>query len=206
MSEENFSLDRGSLIVFEGPDRAGKTTQIELLASRLKESGKKVVVWKFPSRDSSSPIGSLLDSYLKKSNSMTKQSAHLLFSVDRWERKDEMVDLLFNGTTILADRFSMSGYAYSVAQGIDPTFCACTEIGLPIPDVTIYFRISVEELKKRGEFGNERFEKSGIQEKVICAFESIFEKDKSVIGIDATKSIPEVSDEIFKIISSKLGE
>lgn len=39
---------RGALIVLEGLDRSGKTTQVQILAEKLKEQGRKVEVLRFP--------------------------------------------------------------------------------------------------------------------------------------------------------------
>lgn len=76
-----FTLDRGLLVAFEGVDRAGKSTQTELLLKWvqessvpkfLKESGSpdktkqcsKTELIKFPER--STPVGKIIDSYLRK--------------------------------------------------------------------------------------------------------------------------------------------
>lgn len=41
-------IARGALIVLEGLDRSGKTTQVKLLEQRFVEEGRKVKVWRFP--------------------------------------------------------------------------------------------------------------------------------------------------------------
>jgi Thymidylate kinase len=44
------SVTRGALIVLEGLDRSGKTTQVKLLEQRFVELGRKVKVMRFPGR------------------------------------------------------------------------------------------------------------------------------------------------------------
>ena len=75
-SQFHFTLDRGLLIAFEGVDRAGKSTQIELLLRWIRENrtvssegnspakaGPYAELIKFPER--STPVGKIIDSYLK---------------------------------------------------------------------------------------------------------------------------------------------
>lgn len=69
----------------------------------------------FPSR--TTEIGSTINSYLKNSKELNDQVIHLLFSANRWEFLKEMQDLLNAGTTLVVDRYSYSGVAYSVAKG-----------------------------------------------------------------------------------------
>jgi dTMP kinase len=91
---------RGALIVLEGLDRSGKTTQVKLLEQRFVELGKKVKTFRFPGAsevllgwlssclhfsDRSTPIGQMIDSYLKSQTEMEDHVIHLLFSANRWE-------------------------------------------------------------------------------------------------------------------------
>jgi dTMP kinase len=45
----------------------------------------------------------------------------------------------------------------------DPRRCAAPDKGLIAPDVVLYLDLSIEESMKRGEFGNERYEKQEFQ-------------------------------------------
>ena len=76
-SKFHFTLDRGLLVGFEGVDRAGKSTQTELLLRWIRENrivssesnssaqtGPYAELIKFPER--STPVGKIIDSYLKK--------------------------------------------------------------------------------------------------------------------------------------------
>ena len=95
---------RGSLIIFEGVDRCGKTTQVKikwksgrcsscdtlsadfqvkLVNERLLSAGHNTFVTRFPER--TSDIGQMINQYLKNNNDLSDQAVHLLFSANRWE-------------------------------------------------------------------------------------------------------------------------
>jgi dTMP kinase len=113
------AVARGALVVLEGLDRSGKTTQVKLLEQRFVELGRKVKVMRFPgmylqhgsggnegwggwgrlwnngtkvkltdgvwAKDRTTPIGQMIDSYLKSQVDMDDHVIHLLFSANRWE-------------------------------------------------------------------------------------------------------------------------
>ncbi|XP_054976952.1 thymidylate kinase isoform X2 [Sorex araneus] len=75
---------RGALIVLEGVDRAGKSTQSRKLVASLCAAGHRAELLRFPER--STEIGKLLNSYLEKKRDVEDHSVHLLFSANRWEQ------------------------------------------------------------------------------------------------------------------------
>ncbi|XP_039325984.1 thymidylate kinase isoform X4 [Saimiri boliviensis] len=75
---------RGALIVLEGMDRAGKSTQSRRLVDALCALGHRAELLRFPER--STEIGKLLSSYLEKKSDLEDHSVHLLFSANRWEQ------------------------------------------------------------------------------------------------------------------------
>ena len=108
------AIKRGALIVFEGCDRSGKTTQVTRLVERLNEGGKKAVMRRFPDRTTS--IGSVINSYLGCKKELDDHVVHLLFSANRWEVEREIVDTLMSGTNVCIDRYAYSGVAFSAAK------------------------------------------------------------------------------------------
>lgn len=74
---------RGALIVFEGLDRCGKSTQCELLLERLPKGTATLV--KFPDRETAT--GKLIDAYLAEGQQIHDRAIHLLFSANRWEKR-----------------------------------------------------------------------------------------------------------------------
>ena len=110
-------------IVFEGLDRSGKSTQAlklaELLTQRSQQSNPQAEPCfrcNYPNRQSQS--GQLLDQYLqnKTGDGMGNEAVHLLFSMNRWEMKRQLTDLLSRGVNVVCDRYAYSGVAYSVAK------------------------------------------------------------------------------------------
>lgn len=81
-------IKRGALIVFEGCDRAGKTTQCRKLVDRLKNQNVNIKFMNFPNRNT--PSGKIIDAYLRNQTNLTDEGIHLLFTVNRWEAKNEM--------------------------------------------------------------------------------------------------------------------
>lgn len=47
---------------------------------------------------------------------MGNEAVHLLFAMNRWEMKKQLVELLASGTNVVCDRYAYSGVAYSVAK------------------------------------------------------------------------------------------
>ena len=112
---------RGILIVFEGLDRTGKSTQVKHLKSYLEKVGIKVKNMRFPER--STNIGKMISQFLSNASDMEDEALHLLFSANRWELKNNMVEDLNNGYTLIVDRYAYSGIAYSNAKGVDFEWC-----------------------------------------------------------------------------------
>jgi dTMP kinase len=121
---------RGALIVVEGLDRSGKSSQCELLVKALSShtGGSRYV--KFPGkpflarihfvahgfRDRSTLTGAMINSYLTGSTQQDDHSIHLLFSANRWEAISAIRESINNGVHVVVDRFSFSGAVYSAAK------------------------------------------------------------------------------------------
>ena len=59
----------------------------------------------------------MLNEYLQnKDYKFSNEAIHLLFSVNRWEMRDEILRDLNNGITLICDRYAFSGVAYSAAK------------------------------------------------------------------------------------------
>lgn len=76
---------RGAFIVFEGADRAGKSTQCQMLVEHLQAQGVAAELWRFPDR--TTPIGKMINSYLTSQSDIDDAAVHLLFSANRWEKR-----------------------------------------------------------------------------------------------------------------------
>ena len=81
----NAVIKRGTLIVFEGCDRSGKTTVCKKLVDNFNKKEKESAKFmRFPDR--STEIGSAIDGYLRGQKEHDDHVIHLLFSANRWEK------------------------------------------------------------------------------------------------------------------------
>ncbi|GGM53655.1 dTMP kinase [Dactylosporangium sucinum] len=112
----------GKLIVFEGGEGTGKTTQIRLLAAALDHD---VLVTRQPGGTSLGQTlrGLLLDS---PPGSISDRAEALLYAADRAQHVDEVIrPALTAGTTVISDRWVDSSLAYQAAgRGMDPAWVA----------------------------------------------------------------------------------
>ncbi|KAG9284144.1 hypothetical protein G9A89_022918 [Geosiphon pyriformis] len=208
-------IGRGALIIFEGCDRAGKSTQAAKLVEYIKQKYSRiglgdnklennnaiepVRLWKFPgtvpTTHRTTPIGLIINDYLKCKD-LDDRSIHLLFSANRWECMTSIKNILLSGTTVIMDRYAYSGVAYSAAKGIDIDWCKSPDVGLIQPDLVFFMDLSSEEAMKRSGFGEERYEKQAFQEKVRTMFMKL--QDPSWKVLDARQSKSELHEQIIQ--------
>lgn len=154
--------------------------------------------------DRTTATGQMINSYLQGKAEQNDQAIHLLFSANRWEAVQGMLDELQSGTTIVIDRYSFSGAVYSAAkenQNLSLEWAWNPEIGLPQPDLVLFLDISSEDAVKRGGYGEERYEKEEMQIKVRTLFKHLFSKldHLNVRNIDAGQPLQSVADQIWQV-------
>ena len=137
---------------------------------------------------------------------LNDQAVHLLFAMNRWERKEFIIETLKAGTNIVCDRYAYSGVCYSAGKGLDFDWCQNADKGLIKPDLVIYIKTTMATIQAREGFGDERYEKTDLQAKVreqYDKFEQLYASDAHWVTIEAgTQSIAEIQAEISKIVSS----
>ena len=188
---------RGFFIVVEGLDRAGKSTQVARLSEKL---GAKEI--NFPDRTTA--IGQMINSYLAQTSDLDDKAIHLLFSANRWECVQSIISTLASGESIVCDRYAFSGIAYSCSKGLPYEWCRAPDIGLPLPDLTVFLDLDADTAAKRGGYGEERYEKQEFQAKVREAFKKVSADVKghggTWITIDAGGTLDEVTRDIQKAV------
>merc|ERR1711865_1058099 len=198
----NFSMSsRGAFILLEGVDRCGKSTQCRRLIENLKKSGHQAELQCFPDR--TTPIGMMIDQYLKSGVEMDDHSIHLLFSANRWECAALMKKRLEEGVHLVVDRYAFSGVAFTAAKGLDKDWCWAPDKGLLAPDLVVYMDMPIEEAAKRGEFGAERYEKLEFQKTVQQQFYDLRQDDWQVL--DAQQSMDELEATIQTLASETIA-
>lgn len=148
----------------------------------------------------------MINSYLQGTSEHSDQAIHLLFSANRWEAVNGILQSLESGCTVVVDRYSFSGAVYTTAKGkpqLSLDWCWNPEIGLPQPDLVLFLDISTEDAAKRGGYGEERYEKVEMQHKVRSLFKSLFSRlpTLSISTIDAGASQQDVADRIWAAYS-----
>ena len=89
LSGSNSESKRGALIVLEGLDRSGKTSQSSKLLTYLEGLGHSAELWRFPDR--STNVGQMISMYLSNKSQLDDHTIHLLFSANRWEKRFVML-------------------------------------------------------------------------------------------------------------------
>lgn len=160
------SVKRGSLIVFEGCDKVGKTLCCKLLKKHLKNDPVKFL--SFPDR--ATKTGKLIDKCLRKKDNSKLHWLHLLFTANKFEKLQEILYYLESGIHVIIDRYVYSGIAYALASNLDYNWCHTLHTGLPKPDLTIMIEPDdVSNYTKNGEL----FETEEFQQKVKKCFKTI---------------------------------
>jgi dTMP kinase len=159
-------MARGRLIVFEGAEGAGKTTQIRILSERLTTAGIPFVAVREPG---GTPVGDdIRDIVLHRDEEITAATEALLFMSSRAELvAREILPSLRKGSVVLVDRFFLSTYAYQIAgRGLpEPEVRAANRLatGGLVPDLTLLLDVHAAHGLKRADARGKRdkIERSG---------------------------------------------
>lgn len=130
----------GRLIVVEGLDGSGKSTQMEMLKEELEAKGLDVVVTTWNSSDMVS--GAVKKA--KKDQSLTPKTFSLLHASDLADRLDKVIlPALEEGSIVLADRWFFTALARDRTRGMDPKWLRRLYAFAPKPDLTLYYKLPV---------------------------------------------------------------
>jgi len=131
----------GRLIVVEGLDGSGKSTQMERLKEELEARGLKVVTTSWNSSD----VVSDAVKKAKKAQSLTPQTFALMNASDLADRLDKTIlPALREGSIVLADRWFFTALARDRVRGMDARWLRKLYSFAPKPDLVLYFRLPVK--------------------------------------------------------------
>lgn len=147
-------MSKGLFITFEGSEGCGKTTQIERLANRLQNGGRRVVVTREPG---GTPIGEHIRHLLKFApvgSAMKSETELLLFAASRAQIVRELIEpTLHGGAIVIADRFLDSTTVYQgVARKLDTAsvnFINDFAVGGCVPDITFVLDLDPQTARER---------------------------------------------------------
>ncbi len=136
----------GKLIIVEGIDGSGKSTQIDLLYKWLQSQGHSV----YFSEWNSSGLVKSTTKRAKKRKLFTPSTFSLLQCTDfadRWENR--ILPMLKAGVVVLADRYAFTAFGRDVARGVDPEWVRNLYSFAMEPDIALYFRVPLETAIER---------------------------------------------------------
>lgn len=134
---------KGRIIVLEGLDKSGKTTQADLLYHHFRKSySEKVILLSFP--DYSTPIGKLIRDFLDEKVDLDKETFHLLLAANRREKRKIIKGYLDKGAIIIMNRYYHSNLAYGIANGISKDWLLSLDKGMPKEDLTFVLDVKPE--------------------------------------------------------------
>jgi dTMP kinase len=207
----------GKLVIVEGVDGSGKSTQIRLLEKWLRYLGVPVF---FTEWNSSEQVKEIISKGKKKSL-LTPTTFSLLHATDfaaRYERN--IFPLLRAGYIVLADRYVYTAFARDVVRGCSPQWVRDVYSFAVKPDIAFYFRVPVEIsfdriVKNRPKLkfyeagmdmnlSNDPYESYRIfQGRIVDQYESMVEPEGFTV-IDGTTDIEEQQKQVREKILEKL--
>jgi dTMP kinase len=136
----------GLLIVFEGSDGSGKTTQRKLFRTWLQNTGEAVTVTKWNSSTLFKPVMRAR----KAARALTPIEFAILQAADfRHRLHTEIMPSLKEGKIVLADRYVFTGIARDVARGLDRDWSMSLYAPIRWPDMVFYFSASPQTCATR---------------------------------------------------------
>jgi dTMP kinase len=212
---------RGKLIVLEGAEGVGKTTQLRRLGDTLTARGIPFLGVREPG---GTAIGNQIRNLLLEPGpGFSARTEALLFMASRAELVDSDIrPALARGEIVLADRFFLSTYAYQIAgRGLSEAEVTAANrfaTGGLVPDLTILLRLSVTAALARTDSrgARDRIESADddFHHRVAAAFDRFADatwqrshpESGPVVAIDAAGSIDQVSSAVLATLEQKWPE
>ena len=207
------------LIVIEGPEGAGKTTQVRMVAEWLSAAGEQVIAVREPG---GTPVGDDIRKILldHPGSDIVPRAESLLFMASRAQLVErEIVPSLAKGMIVILDRFFLSTYAYQVAgRGLpleDVGAANRLATGSLRPDLTVLLSLPAEEglarVAQRGAHDRIEQADSGFHRRVSEAFaqfatrewQTAHPESGPVVSVDARGSVVEVFDRVREALSQR---
>ncbi|MFH1435825.1 MAG: dTMP kinase [Pseudomonadota bacterium] len=214
------STMNGKLIIFEGVDGGGTTTQANLLRNALLDLDLPVHVTEEPSQG---PVGNLIRQILHgRLISVTPTGMGppswgvmaLLFAADRLDHVESEILLnLRDGINVISDRYVYSSVVYqTVTSGDDANEEWITTLNkyAPPADLIFYLDVDAREAHRRRlarRIGHELYEDSDLQEKIAEKYKKIMNRIKAgrVVMVDGNASVAKVHETCLAEVRPLLG-
>jgi dTMP kinase len=211
-------MPRGLLIVFEGAEGAGKTTQLKRLSESLVARGRDVLAVREPG-------GTVVGDEIRRvlldpASDITPRAEALLFMASRAQLIErEIRPALVRGAVVLVDRFFLSTYAYQGhGRGIpeqEIRVANTMATGGLVPDLTLLLTLPVEDGLSRAMHrgGHDRMERADIafHERVARAFDAfaapgwqaVHPECGAIVAIDARGGEADVFERVYGVLAAR---
>ena len=219
----------GKLIVIEGTDGSGKSTQFKKLTERLQREGKQFKTLVFPQY--SEPSSALIRMYLggefgTKPSDVNAYAASAFYAVDRYASfKKDWGNWYQEGGLIVSDRYTTSNAVHQTSKEAPENRAAYLQwlyefeydkLGMPKPDLTIYLDVPTaftEKLMRHREA--ETHTSADIHEQDLSYLATCREMGRTAAGFygwnviqcvqdDRMRSIDDIHEEIYSLVAACL--
>ncbi len=200
----------GYLIILEGGDGTGKSTQAERLVAALRSSGRRAELEREPT---AGPIGRLIREMTRAGERPDLRTLALLFAADRQEHSRRIQALLDEGTIVVCDRFALSTAIYQgAASGSDAMEAWANDLSMFAcpPDLTVVLEASLEtctdRLRERGRVADV-FEASEMQRRVHQAYRNVqdFRWGRTVRFVNADRPADKVARSVLTEVERRIA-
>jgi dTMP kinase len=197
-----------TFITFEGPEGAGKSTQVKALARALEKAGREVTVTREPG--GAPEAEALRELLLDKDNRWSPLAETLLMNAARDAHlRATITPALSQGEVVLCDRFCDSTEAYQIGADEELIASLRRQVARRMPDLTLLFDLPVEVgLSRAHQRGAaDRFEARGLDyhRAVRERFLAIAAREPSrVVRIDANQPQETVEKEVRAAVNARL--
>ncbi len=190
------------LIVIEGPDKAGKSTQTQMLSDKLGKEGYSVATMAFP--DYSTRIGEEIRAFLHGEKDYPVEVRHMLLSANRWEKRAEIEKMLKEKDVVILNRYYQSNLVYGVASGLKLEWLQALDVGLPKEDIVMVLDVTPEVSIKRMQSKGDVFE---MNDEMMGEVSRLYRELAGKYGwilVNGDRSKEDVHKEIALIIENKI--
>ncbi|MGE5182845.1 MAG: dTMP kinase [Acidobacteriota bacterium] len=200
----------GRLIVIEGLDGAGTTTQARRLVEHLTARGQRAHLTREPS---DGPVGRLIREMLTGAHAIAGQKLSqgtfgLLFAADRLDHMQREVEPeIAAGATVVSDRWYHSSLAYQ-GTGADRDWIAMLNARARRPDLTVFLKVRPEVAAERRMAAGrtqELFEDLQMQREVDAGYRATIDElaaqGERIVIVDGEQSEDDVFGEVVRAVS-----
>jgi dTMP kinase len=202
-------MARGRLVVVEGIDGSGLTTQAQALVGWLTAQGERARLTKEPT---SGPVGSLIRQALNRRLQLSERTLALLFAADRLDHLEhEVLPALRQGVHVVTDRYYLSSLAYQSLR-VDTEWLIELNAACVRPDLHLFLDVPVDEalgrVHRRGN-GVEVYEQAEVLAEVRANYLTLLDRlrefGERIVTVDGAAPAATVTTHVTAAVAELLA-